>query len=155
MRLNEIGNIVGETWHQLPNKYPNIKTDEFIIMPNHIHGIVWITDDPVGAQFIAPTFPGVSRFGTMSDSKKGVMSDPKGVMNHARTVGNGVCALGNIVRTLKALSTFRIRKIGYSYFGWQRNYYERIIRSERELDAVRRYIQNNPLKWERDTGNVK
>src|SRR3989344_4305517 len=48
MRLNEVGRIIQSVWDELPLKYPNIETDEFVIMPNHVHGIIWIVD-PVGA----------------------------------------------------------------------------------------------------------
>jgi putative transposase len=62
--------------------------------------------------------------------------------------------LGEIVRVLKAVSTTRIRRdIGLAHFSWQRNYFERVIRSDQELDDTRAYIQGNPLCWHLDEEN--
>ena len=80
MALNKIGVMVHESWNELPDRFPDIELDEFIVMPNHIHGIVHI----VGAQFIAPRYS-------------------QGAMNRAPT-------LGEIIRTFKAVSTYRIRR---------------------------------------------
>jgi hypothetical protein len=101
-----------------------------IVMPNHFHGILL-----VGAQFIAPPCR--------------MRHDPielPGVMNHAPT-------LGKILRAFKAVSTRRIRNGNTPGFAWQRNYYERIIRGEKELEAIRRYIADNPMRWDLDREN--
>ena len=135
MRLNSLGEIVQDCWDDLPRHYPQIELDAFVIMPNHVHGIVFITD--VGAQFIAPS---------AQDT------------NHAPT-------LGEIVRAFKARSTRLIRKTddgtmkqdaincAPTGFGWQRNYYEHIIRDETALNNIRRYIIENPLRWADDEEN--
>ncbi|MFP4460051.1 MAG: transposase [Candidatus Zixiibacteriota bacterium] len=107
--LNGYGEIVDFTWYDLPHHNENIELDEFIIMPNHIHGIIRI--------------------------KKNC---PK--------------PLSEIVRQFKTFSAKRINKkrkmIGVSV--WQRNYYERIIRNQKELDKFRKYIKNNPINWTED-----
>ena len=108
--------------------------DEFVIMPNHIHGILQIT--PVGAQFIAPKNLGATNNGVIN----------KGAINRAPT-------LGEIVRTFKAASTRRIRRMGQDGFAWQRNYYEHIIRDEYSLIRIREYIVNNPAQWALDCEN--
>ena len=125
MVLNKIGVMVHESWDELSNRFPGIELDQFIVMPNHIHGIVHI----VGAQFIAPRYS-------------------QGAMNRAPT-------MGEIVRTFKAVSTYRIRRTVYSRFRWQRNYHDRIIRNEYELNLTREYIQTNPLRWDLDRENPK
>ncbi len=135
MLLNEYGEIAMKYWDAIPGHLPHVEMDEFIIMPNHIHGIVII----VGAQFIAP-------FRKTTIEKQGVIN--KGVMNHAPTVGE-------IVRAFKARCTNAINQIrntlGISL--WQRNYYEHIIRDEKELNRIREYIINNPLQWAEDENN--
>jgi putative transposase len=131
MLLNEYGRIVQEQWNALPGHFVSVETDEFVVMPNHVHGIFMLT---VGAQFIAP-FPENT-------------TEEQGVMNPAPTVGE-------ILRAFKARCTNAINKI-WNTSGmplWQRNYYEHIIRDGQELLAIRDYIRYNPLKWDEDHEN--
>ena len=130
MRLNAAGAVVDAEWHGLPRRFPGVQTDAFVVMPNHVHGIIH-----VGARFIAPEF--------VSSIQTGVADYDTGAMNRAPTVGD-------IVRAFKAVTTRRIRQHGMANFGWQRNYYEHIIRNEASLDGIRAYIVNNPLQWALD-----
>jgi REP element-mobilizing transposase RayT len=124
MQLTSFGEIVMKCWEELPNHYKNIELDQFVIMPNHLHGIIWINGDIAGTGFKpAPT-----------DKRHG---------------------LSEIVRALKTFSSRRINK-NRNISGtpvWQRNYFDRIIRNEKELTAIREYIINNPLQWELDENN--
>jgi REP element-mobilizing transposase RayT len=124
MILNENGNICMNVWDEIQEYSDNAETDEFIVMPNHVHGIIWIRPPTHGA------------------------INPKGAINRAPTTTT--MGLGEIVRSYKARVTRQIRLAGSTYGVWQRNYYERIIRNERELHAIRQYIRNNPSKWEFD-----
>jgi len=127
MQLNDFG-LTGQTvWFELPGSFPQIRLDHFVIMPNHIHGIIF-----VGAQFIAPR-----------GSSNTVQT---GAINRAPT-------LGEIVRTYKAISTRTIRRTGCAHFKWQRNYYEHIIRDENSLNRIRQYIADNPIRWDTDRDN--
>jgi REP element-mobilizing transposase RayT len=130
MQLNAAGQMVEQCWLAIPEHFPHVELDAFVVMPNHIHGIVVITN-PVEAQFIAP-------------NTQGAMN--QGAMNRAPT-------LGGMVRAFKARSTrdIRLREPGVSV--WQRNYYEHIIRSEESLMRIREYITNNPLQWALDREN--
>ncbi|RNC69409.1 MAG: transposase [Desulfuromonadales bacterium] len=129
MVLNDVGRVVQAEWHRLPGRFPQIELDMFVIMPNHFHGIINI----VGAQFIALGMCG---------------RDVKGAMNRAPTVGE-------MVRTFKARCTHAINILRNNAGCpvWQRNYYERVIRNEKELSLAREYIVNNPMKWDRDREN--
>lgn len=129
MQLNNAGQVAKRTWDALTEQFPSVRLDAFIIMPNHVHGIVM-----VGAQFIAPSHG----FGTATINQ--------GVMNHAPT-------LGEIVRAYKAASTRLIRQAGTPDFAWQRNYYEHIVRDEESLNRIRQYILDNPARWEFDREN--
>ncbi len=122
--------MIQSVWDELPQRFPTIGTDMHVIMPNHFHGVII-----VGAQFIAPSL----RINPDVVVKTGVM-------NHAPT-------LGNIMRVFKAISTRRIRTKINSAFAWQRNYYEHIIRNEKELHYIRQYITGNPMRWEMDGEN--
>jgi len=132
MRLNDAGRMVAQCWHELAAHFPHLELDEFVVMPNHVHGII-----TVGAQFIAPDDHGAINPGAINP----------GAMNRAPT------GLGEIVRSFKAVATRRIRQAGVLAFAWQRNYYEHIIRDEASLNRIREYIANNPLQWALDREN--
>jgi REP element-mobilizing transposase RayT len=131
MKLNNAGRIAQEVWEELPARFPQVGIDGFIVMPNHIHGILM-----VGAQFIAP-----------SDSPFDVIKNP------ARSVIGRAPALGEIIRAYKAISTRKIRPTVKADFRWQRNYYEHIVRNEESLNRIREYILNNPIQWDVDREN--
>jgi REP element-mobilizing transposase RayT len=121
MMMNNLGNIVQKTWNDLPCHVKNIQLDMFVIMPDHIHGIINIVDSSVGAG-----------------------SEP---------APTGKCfGLPEIVRQLKTFSARRINQLRNTPQQpvWQRNYYERVLRDNKELDAARKYIFYNPLQWEMD-----
>jgi putative transposase len=155
MRLNDAGRLVEDVWKGLPGRFPQVELDEYIIMPNHFHGIIVITDDvealfaapgceeSVGALLAAPAFE--------SDQKgKGAASgvNKQGAASSART-------LGQIMRSFKSISAIGVNRLLQRQERplWQRNYYERIIRHEAELDAARKYIAENPMKWAEDKEN--
>ncbi len=122
MALNPFGRIAKRVWVQLPVSFPEVEiySDELVIMPNHIHGIIWIYD--VGA-----TDPVARR--TSGRQKPNIL----GV-----TVGQYKSRVTKQVNQLR-------EKPGTSV--WQRNYYDRIIRNDKELQAIREYIIDNPLRW--------
>jgi REP element-mobilizing transposase RayT len=136
MRLNEFGEIVRAEWFQtaVVRPYVVLHPDEFVVMPNHAHGIIWIVD--VGAtRRVAPPPPRVA---------------PPSVAIHPRGPIPG--SVGAIIGQFKSITTKRINALR-NLVGqpvWQRNYYERIIRDERALNAIRRYILNNPANWTKD-----
>jgi REP element-mobilizing transposase RayT len=111
LAIPEVVAAIDRAWLDLPNRFPAVELDEFIIMPNHIHGVLVL---------------------------------------HERGPKFGV-----VMRAFKSISAIAANRIlGRSERPfWQRNYYERVIRSERELNAVREYIRNNPLGWDSDPDN--
>ncbi|MDA8105885.1 MAG: hypothetical protein M0Z71_10960 [Nitrospiraceae bacterium] len=129
---NEAGQVLADVWCNLLGRFPSIDLDEFVIMPNHVHGIVILHTDVVGAGL---ALPGTNR-------------GQKGAASSAPT-------LGDIMRTFKSISAIAVnRRLGSPGSPlWQRNYYEHIIRDERELHSIREYIRYNPLKWEEDEEN--
>ena len=131
MVLNEYGEIVRACWREIPDHFPHVELDAFVVMPNHIHGIIVIVDHIVGATHASPLPENVPPRGPASGS------------------------LGAIVGSFKSTVTKRIN-IGRGTPGapvWQRNYYEHIIRNDRALNAIRHYITENPLRWHLDRYN--
>ncbi len=127
MTLSDFGVIADECWRAIPAHFPSVELGAHIVMPNHVHGIIVIHDNRGGAIYRAPT---VERFGKP-------------------TVGS----LPTIIRTYKAAVTRTIGPQHNATTIWQRNYYERIIRTDREMDNIWRYIEINPAHWEDDEEN--
>ena len=125
VRLSTAGEIVSEEWQRLASTWPNVTTDEFVIMPNHVHGIVVLKEAPVETHL-----RGVS-------TRDGVPRP----------------ALGTVVRQFKSRSTTRIWAVGHRECRWQPRFYDHIIRGDRALAAIREYIANNPAKWALDNEN--
>jgi len=112
MQLNAAGLMVADQWQGIVERFPGVELDEYVIMPNHLHGIVMLSS-------------GIS--------------------------------LSRVIRAFKSITTHEyisgVKQNGWREFPgrlWQRNYWNRVIRSECELALIREYIRNNPLKWELD-----
>ncbi|RPH96202.1 transposase [candidate division KSB1 bacterium] len=129
MRLNDWGNIVKTAWLDLPNHHLFLVFDDFIIMPNHLHGIL-ILDYHDGTTDTAGRVP-------------------------TRTFSSPISgSLSAIIGGFKSRVTREIRHMTNDKSNiWQPRFYDHIIRSESELSKIREYIQNNPLNWERDKEN--
>ncbi len=128
MIMNDAGRMAEKCWNIIPSHFPHIELDVFVVMPNHVHGILFIADVPVGAKNFSPL---------QSDQH------PRGT---SKTIGSAI-------RGFKIGVTKWTRQNTGFYNIWQRNYYEHIIRNENELNRIREYIFNNPKKWELDREN--
>ncbi len=152
MHLNRYGEVVQFNWNNLPKIYPHVQLNEFIIMPDHIHGIIMLKNDPVGAGTLRER---LSAKRTLREQRTlTIESLTKNPYKPAPTPQKRH-GLPEIIRSLKTYSATRINQLrstkGNSV--WQRGYYERIVRDEQALFNIRRYIINNPLKWKKDKLN--
>jgi REP element-mobilizing transposase RayT len=143
MVLNGTGVMVQQVWNSLPGRFQNIESDQFVVMPNHIHSIIVLTGNGRGESCIRPH---------SIDHKKGDHKD--------RPYGTLPGTLGRVVQAFKSITAKKyidaVKQWGWSPSDrrlWQRNYYEHVIRNEAELDRVRRYIEENPIKWALDREN--
>ena len=125
MRLSHAGTIIKHCWEEIPFHFSNVELDDYVIMPNHIHGILILRERTVGAEYIQPL--------------------PQKTFQHV--IPNSI---PSIVRSFKAAVTRECHKKNYQDFCWQRNYYEHIIRNEKELNNIRDYIAYNVLQWSVD-----
>jgi putative transposase len=126
MHLNECGALVASEWSRTAAIRPQVVLDEFVVMPNHFHGIVMLE---------------VSRRGVLPYARPNFRSPSQ--------------TLGAIFRGFKSTTTKRINEIrGTLGTGvWQRNYYEHVVRNDEELQRIREYIVNNPAQWALDREN--
>ncbi len=129
--MNKYGRLVKQEWMKTTEIRKNIQLDVFVIMPNHLHGIIAIIDDCRGTARCAPTAY-TRQFGKMTSA-----------------------SVPAIIRSFKSAVTKHINELRDtpSTPVWQRNYYEHVIRSEGDLNEIREYIVNNPLKWDLDREN--
>jgi putative transposase len=133
MVLNGFGEIVKECWFDLINHYKNIILDEFIVMPNHVHGIIIIDD----GGFNKPEID-------VGTGLKPVPTSELITKQHS---------LSEIIRGFKTFSSRRINEI--EPFRWQRSFYDHIVRDDYDLNRIRSYIQNNTSNWGTDRNNTE
>jgi REP element-mobilizing transposase RayT len=142
-----INGIIKDIWQALPSWFPTIELDEFIVMPNHIHFVIWILTSSEYAQ---------NRFQGKKDG-----GGPRPYVIPLPNKINSAPALGDIVGAFKSL-IFTVyldwinandpsRRAKF----WQQNYYEHSVRNDRELNAVRQYIIDNPNNWIMDRDNLE
>ena len=125
--LNEYSKVVQEEWYRSAEIRYEVELDAFVVMPNHIHGIATI----VGAQGLAP-------------------------LQHGHPpLQRRLRSLSTFITGFKSAVTRRINDLRGTPYSpiWQRNYYEHVIRNEDDLDEIREYMVNNPLKWDLDSEN--
>lgn len=154
--LSEVGSIIADEWQKTAKIRYFVTLDQWIIMPNHIHGIIEIWREPIIDDAIYKTKRGTFQI-MMGDAL--VIS----VETHRRCVSTGgnqpsylhrdPDSIGSIIAQFKSKCTKRIHVMGHHDFAWQSRFYDHIIRNEKSLYNIRRYIVSNPRKWERDRNN--
>jgi REP element-mobilizing transposase RayT len=161
LRLNPAGEMVWRWWHELSNKYPVVRTDAAVVMPNHFHGIIVIGGQPEKRQpetgqprRAAPPDDGASVGATLCGRPRPGDDVAAGATPRDRP------ALGEIVGWFKTMTTNEyirgVKQRGWPPFPgrvWQRNYYEHIVRDRDSLDRIRNYILTNPERWAWDREN--
>jgi len=141
MASNGAGKMVENEWLQLPQRFNKIKLHEYVLMPNHFHGIIEIIT--VGATLVV----------AQNDVAKLENGQPQGIAPTDKTVGDMVGAFESIttVEYIRGVKTNGWRRFDKKL--WQRNYWEHIIRNENEYQRISEYIINNPMKWDMDKLN--
>lgn len=146
--MNVIGNIAAEEWIKTAEIRPDIELDEWVIMPNHIHGIIFINPS-VGARRAVPEMCDPSEF-QIAHHTQNINTRP--MEQFGKPVSGSI---PTIVRAFKSAVTKRTReeiKMPDKKL-WQRNYYEHVIRTDEDLNRIREYIICNPMNWELSRDN--
>ncbi len=135
LHLLPAGQMIADSWTALPEHFPDIGIDCYVVMPNHLHGIIIVPHD---------------RRSTVGDKESSA----------APIAGTNDGSLGRIIQGFKSRTTVAygrgVREQGWEPFDgrlWQRNYYDHIIRDSAEMDRVRAYIERNPARWANDAEN--
>ena len=138
MKRNPAGDMIEKWWHELDHKYPPVFLHDHIVMPNHFHGIIIIEqlNENVGATRRVARNNEERAIQRIAPTKKTLISN----------------SLGSIIGQFKSRVTKKLHELSgdQELKIWQRNYYEHIIRNDLDLYNIRKYIEDNPLKWEID-----
>ncbi len=131
MKLSPIGLIAESIWKEISEQFPFADIDTFVVMPNHVHGLIIIDKQINTNTFISTN--GINCIGGITTNKNPMLHNN----------------LSRIIRWYKGKCTFEMRKID-PLFCWQSLFYEQIVRDENSLISIRKYIHENPSNWETD-----
>lgn len=176
MYLNEIGKIAQQYWHEIPNHFKYVVLDEMIIMPDHVHLLIWIInpnnkiddtdiinmdvidmdviDMDVIDRYKACLVSNINQKNNQNNNHNENRENDKSIIKYdtSKTIGQKRFqkqekhSISSIIGSYKSVVTKNARLIDPN-FGWQRLFYDQLIRDEKSLNRVRKYIINNPKKW--------
>lgn len=127
VQLSAIGEIAAQCWAENPQHHAGIELDEWVIMPNHVHGIIVVVD-------------------------RGVVETLQCNVSTKSTISPKTGSLSVAVRSFKSAVTKFAHNAGHE-FAWQERFWDHIIRNEAELNRIRNYIRANPSNWKNDKNN--
>ena len=138
MRLSTVGLVVRDFWKNIPAIYPNVALDVFIVMPDHLHGILVLHHEhlPVTRMSVV----GTPHWGVPTDNRQSDHRKPQWRKG----------SVGSIINQFKGTCTKHIRSMGHPDFGWQPRFHDEMLRTKRDMNRVRRYIWDNPRNWQND-----
>lgn len=165
MILSPLGEIAHQLWLEIPNHHNRIELDEFVVMPNHIHGIIIIQNPdqtsvvgndenhitiPVGTGH-ALSLRNADKWQTTDDAlyQQDINEKKNEILGKNRYQNIGKNSISSIIGSYKSAVTKHANKLGLPN-GWQTRFYDRIIRDADEFERITEYIINNPEKWELD-----
>jgi putative transposase len=169
MRLNDLGRAAETFWNEIPQHFPQVELDDHVVMPNHVHGIIRITDcrwvpaKPTMRAVGIPIVPGLSVMGangSIVGANDHLPLQPRMLPRRPLTDrdsfprGHGTSrTIGSMIRGFKiGVTRWSGTHAGIGIV-WQRNYHDHVIRNHRSLERVRAYIRANPVNWGRDRNN--
>jgi REP element-mobilizing transposase RayT len=138
MILNEYGQIAEQQWHWLGKQYPYVVLHEFVVMPNHIHGIIEINRSIVGIGC------------DLSENEYDISNRIGQNVGTGRDLSLRIKSLSELMGAYKTTSSKKIHLLGFVAFAWQRSFHDHIIRDEKSFETISNYIANNPSLWEQD-----
>lgn len=160
MQLSEIGKLAAQFWYEIPNHFSMVELGNFVVMPNHVHGIL-IMNHPVETRLIASD----NNNETIDEIRLNASDNENSNINETRSIasledGTGGFSgnknpmlndnISKIVRWYKGRCSFECRKFNPN-FGWQSRFHDHIIRNSESFEKIQHYIEQNPSKWKEDT----
>ena len=143
MHLNDLGETANQYWVEIPKHFPTVELGEFMVMPNHIHGILILNKQTIRRDVAC----NVS--GTNQATQKDVACNVSTSANHFSQISPKGGSIPTIIRSYKSAVTKHANSNNIP-FGWQERFHDRIIRNKEEFERINNYIINNPANWETD-----
>ncbi len=176
MQLSDMGKIAENIWRKIPDHFVNMTLDEFVVMPNHVHGVIHILDsDDHRNEMTGDSISSNRRGGIDSDNDARLSPTPSDAINRVNnatadksslrrrdainrvstniSTRAGAPSLSRIIRWYKGRTTYEIRKNGNPHFAWQARFHDHIVRDDVSLNRIRAYIRENPRNWVQDDLN--
>lgn len=143
MRLNEFGQIAHDQWHWMVNRYPYVASHAFVVMPNHIHGVL-----EINRGFLL-------ELGLKVRIDRMIEKDNRSALDVGKPIDETIKIkpLNQLLGVYKTTSSKLIHLAGLEEFKWQRSYHDHVIRAEDAYERIVAYIQTNPLRWHTDKFN--
>ncbi|WP_073584188.1 transposase [Flavobacterium cucumis] len=150
MQLSEIGKLAEKFWCEIPNHFPMVQLGNFVVMPNHVHGVLIIDNSQtsVETRLIASDNHNVNNnivetrlIASLQGGTGGFSGDKNPMLCNS---------ISKIIRWYKGRCSFECRQINPN-FAWQSRFHDHIIRNSKSFDTIQNYIEQNPLKWKEDT----
>ena len=136
MHLNETGSVAEKYWSEIPDHFPNISLDEFVVMPNHVHGIICIDTKIIVESSSVETLHATS----LQTSNKN---------KYFQNISPKAASLATILRSYKSAVSKEVHKLNPE-FNWQSRFHDHIIRNVQSFRNIQQYILNNPKNWKED-----
>ena len=136
MYFSEVGRIVRTLWYSLPDRFPGLCLDSFVLMPNHLHGILIIPCTHLNVENMPERF---------QPHMRALLQE-----RHPELKEYKPPTLGTIIRQYKGAATYQIHQSGFKDFAWHNRYWKSVLFTEAALQHARRYIYENPYNWEKD-----
>jgi REP element-mobilizing transposase RayT len=153
MHLSQVGVIADLLWHEIKNHSKNVILGEFVVMPDHIHGILILTGDGGDARDGCPEQTGhavqTGHALSVPHAQSQSQSQSPPPIGRQRYQNIGKNSVSSIIGSYKSAVTKHANRLGFE-FGWQPLFYESIARDPESLERISRYIRNNPIKWKED-----
>lgn len=140
MVLTDEGQIAHDYWLEIAQHWPHVVLGEFVVMPNHVHGIIALEE----------TGPSVLNQNLQVPENAGKAGEVLGKNEFMASLSPKAGSISRIIGDYKSACTKKIRSLGTEPFGWQPRFHDRIIRNQRELVHIENYIIDNPRKWQED-----
>lgn len=145
MQLSPIGEFACKCWNDIPNHFPHFYLDEFVVMPNHVHGIVMIEKPYIDNNSLSHI---VGTRNALSLHKHAI-NEPGEKPRHPRYQNQGKNTISSMVGSFKSAVAKYCNEIKLR-FGWQTRFHDHVIRDADEFYSIRNYIINNPVNWNTD-----
>ncbi|GIV42929.1 MAG: hypothetical protein KatS3mg035_0052 [Bacteroidia bacterium] len=145
MELSHIGIIADILWYEIPYHAQNVELGAFVVMPNHVHGIIIITNDNDNNNTVPVVVE--TLHATSLPPLREPSSEPKN--EQMSKISPKPHSISTIVRSYKSAVTKHARRLGFE-FQWQSRFYDHIIRNDEAFQKITRYINNNPINWKED-----